>query len=323
MQTTDFEHWDGAPEKKHFGGYITGFVGALLGAVVGCIPWFFASTFVGFYIGWLGFLVGWVSLWGYKALRGVKKSGYATVVIFAASILSMVLADLCSNLYNLLRDTEFIEFVETYGLPKIDFALSLVFIPENVKHILPNLGLGLLIGVLGVVSARKQILAYTAPAQVVQAPEASTAFVSGAEGFSLPHSFVVREGSILLVVGIVTTAFFSFAFVFSLLAALADGDPPMYIPPLFLVFILLGVTCILQYKRRKLAVTGESLLYSDFLGRQKELQSSDIAYITLRAANRLSVYGHDGKALFKMESNMMNFPLFTQYLANRNVALRG
>lgn len=312
------------PEPAHASGYVTGIIGALLGALIGSVPWFIASTFVGFYIGWLGFLVGWVSLWGYKALHGVKKTGYATAVIFTCSILSIVLADFSSNLYALLKEPEFLDIVEAYGLSKYGFAISLLFNPENLKLILPNLLIGLVIGVLGVISARKQISAYTAPEPVAQTLADVRAVPSEAAGFSLPHSFTVEEKRVIFVLGIICTLLFGGLGVVSIIAAIADNDPQMYaIAPVSLIFILLGVYCMMAYRRRKLEVAGERLAYTSWLGKQQQLSSSEISYIKLPASGRLSAYGRDGKLLFKIESNMTNFPLLTQYLANRNVGLRG
>lgn len=55
-----------APVKQ--GSALMGILGALAGALVGAIPWFLASTFASFFVGWLGFLVGVAACCGYKLL---------------------------------------------------------------------------------------------------------------------------------------------------------------------------------------------------------------------------------------------------------------
>lgn len=72
------------------GSYMLGFIGTLLGAVIGVVPWFLASTFAHFFIGWLDFPVGVASCWGHRKCQGARRTSYAMSAIAGCSILTLV-----------------------------------------------------------------------------------------------------------------------------------------------------------------------------------------------------------------------------------------
>jgi len=154
-------------------GYFTGFIGALLGAVVGTIPWILVAVFADLYVGWLGFLIGWASLFGYKLLKGVKKRGYALTIIFACSILCILLAQFGMYCYELLSDPDIAEFAESLDMPKLQFVWEAVTLPEMLPDVLKDLAIALVIGIVGVVTAKGQIDVYTGKAafEETTAPE--------------------------------------------------------------------------------------------------------------------------------------------------------
>lgn len=320
-----------APEPNSIGaaGYLRGLLGAILGAVVGVVPWFILSTFVGFYVGWLGFLVGWVSLFGYKLLRGAKSTGYATAVIFVFSVLAIIFADFFSNMYNLFQDKEFAAAVEFYGISKFEITWLVITDPENLSTVLVNLVLGLVIGVLGLVSTLKQIRAYAAPQTVIQEDAADALPQTGPidtamSGFQLPHSFSVTAKKSAFVIGIICTALFGAMTLLCVFVGVDEGDNEMYfIAVFFLCLTLLGVFLIMSAKLRKLEVAGESLVYTNWCGKRSEFSSREIAYITRPTIESLVMFGRDGKKILKIEKSMTNFPLMLQYLYERNVELRG
>lgn len=71
-------------EEVSRGSVILGVIGAFLGAV----PWFLASTFTNFFIGYLGFLIGWAAAFGYSKLHGRKSFPLAMVTVAVPSALS-------------------------------------------------------------------------------------------------------------------------------------------------------------------------------------------------------------------------------------------
>ncbi len=142
-------------------GYFTGFIGALLGAVVGTVPWILVAIFAELYVGWLGFLIGWASLFGYKLLKGVKNRGYALTIIFACSILCILLAQFGMYCYEFLSDPDIAEYAEALGMPKLQFVWEAIKLPEVLPDVLKDLAIALVIGIVGVVTAKSQIDAYT------------------------------------------------------------------------------------------------------------------------------------------------------------------
>lgn len=57
-------------EKPPRGNALLGIRGALLGALIGAVPWFLASTFANIFVGWLGFLWGLLPAMAIDCARG-------------------------------------------------------------------------------------------------------------------------------------------------------------------------------------------------------------------------------------------------------------
>ena len=68
-------------EEPPRGSALTGILGALFGALVGVVPWFLASTFADFFVGWLGFLVGVAACWGYRLFKGRRSTRFAMATV--------------------------------------------------------------------------------------------------------------------------------------------------------------------------------------------------------------------------------------------------
>ncbi len=144
--------------------YFTGILGGLLGALVGAVPWFLVATFTGFFVGWLGFLVAWCSYFGYRLFRGVKNKAFALSVIIICSVAAIIFSDFCGNMVALCRDADWQATAAQYGVSVAELAFVSITATENLSILLPNLLIGLAIGVLGIISIRKQVAAYVAPA---------------------------------------------------------------------------------------------------------------------------------------------------------------
>jgi len=142
-------------------GYFTGFIGALLGALVGTIPWILVAIFAELYVGWLGFLIGWASLFGYKLLKGVKNRGYALTIILVCSILCILLAQFGMYYYEFFSDPDIAEYAEALDMPKLQFVWEAITLPEVLPDVLKDLAIALVVGIVGVVTAKSQIDAYT------------------------------------------------------------------------------------------------------------------------------------------------------------------
>ena len=96
--------------------YFKGLLGAALGALVGAIPWFLVSTFLEFYVGWLGFIVAFASFFGYKLLRGAKVKWYGITVMILFSVIAIYLSEFFSYVYYLTNDPEWQEYAALEGM---------------------------------------------------------------------------------------------------------------------------------------------------------------------------------------------------------------
>ena len=126
-------------QNKNYG---LGILGALIGGVVGSIPWIIVALTTNFFIGWLGFVIGICALYGYKKLGGIEDN-YAKWIILFATLISVVFAQfftLCFEIYQLGYEV---------SLDNI----TLIFQDgEVVKSFLINIGIGSLIAFFGIKS---------------------------------------------------------------------------------------------------------------------------------------------------------------------------
>ncbi len=316
-------------EKPEPASYLLGLLGAVLGAVVGTVPWFLASTFASLYIGWLGFLVGIAALFGYKLFHGAKKTVYATVVIYLTSLVAVCLAFFLSNMYNLFKDAEFAQAVSYYGLSKLEATWIVLTDSENTAIVLKDLGISLVIAVLGLLTTKNSIRKYTAPETLCsddKTVQSSEAALSGTyeSGLRLPFTFTVSEKKGEFVGGIVTAAFFGLLMIGSIVFFAIEYDSEMIFPiVVFTALFLLGMFLVLKSKLRKLTITGENIVYTNSFGRSTEFTTGEIGFIKKPNASCISIFKKDGSLIAKTEVSMQNYPLWVQYLSEHRVELRG
>lgn len=316
--------------RSSAGSYILGFAGALLGAVIGVIPWFLASTFANFFVGWLGFLVGVAACWGYRKCRGARRTGYAMTVIVICSVLALVLAEFASWMYILCTDPGWQADAAWYGIPVARLAFESLLMPENWPHILPGLLMGLFIGILGIISARRKVLEYTDPERTAQVPAPAYQRTAGqtmpvTTGLQLPYSFTLQTKPSTRKLGRVC---FAMAAVFFLLfMGIAVASRSMEILPIscFLCLILLaeGILLLRFNKNYRLEIEGERLRFVSRMGKVREFTAGDIANVSVSNTYTRTLYDHSGKVLAKVNQNMENLALLTQYLSEHNIPLRG
>ena len=137
-------------EEPPRGSALTGILGALFGALVGVVPWFLASTFADFFVGWLGFLVGVAACWGYRLFKGRRSTRFAMATVIVCSLLALFAAEIASWMYVLCSDPEWQADAAWYGIPVAQLAWESILMPENWGIMAPSMLMGMVIGVLGV-----------------------------------------------------------------------------------------------------------------------------------------------------------------------------
>lgn len=321
-----------APVKQ--GGALMGILGALAGALVGSIPWFLASTFASFFVGWLGFLVGVAACYGYKLLGGKKSTRFAMVTVIACSIFALFAAEIASWMFVLCSDPDWQADAAWYGISVARLAWESIWMPDNWGIILPNMLMGMVIGLLGVFSARQKIIAYTEPERAEQfarsfEPAASQAAQANqSAGFAVPASFTVTDKKWVKVLVRVIGVFCILCFGLMLVGIVGDAvDNPqdwtaaeaVIFPVISLGLMALGIVIFAQ-ARRKLVVEGGTLSYLPAFGGARTFSVSDIAGMRIRTNGRCLI-GRDGAVLARFEDNQENSVLLLQYLSQHGVSL--
>ena len=304
-----------APEKPE-GSAALGILGALLGAIVGTIPWFLASTFADFFIGWLGFLTAVASAWGYRKLHGRKSVTFATVTVILCSMLTLFGAEIASWMYVLCTDPEWQADAAYFGVSVAQLAWESILMPENWGVILPNLGVGMLIGLLGVLSVRPSVKQYATGESAANIPvqpgwgSAVQAETPAAEG-PLPEAFEVRDKKwIRVLLRLIGT---------QVAPESGDGETLAAVTVVFLLFSALGVF-LLCNARRKLVVEGDTLSYLPTFGAARTFTFSDVAGMKI-SANGRRLLGRDGKVLARFEDNQEGSAELLQILRSRDIGL--
>lgn len=333
----DFIPADAAPaaadagEELPRGSVPGGIAGAMLGALVGVIPWFLASTYTSFFIGWLGFLVGVAACCGYKLLRGRRSTRFATVTVIVCSMLAIFLAEVASWMVVLCSDPEWQADAAWYGISVAQLAWESILMPENWGVMAPSMLMGMFIGILGVVSVRPKVLAYTDPGRAAQPAlsfAAQAADANAAAGISLPARFTVRDSKgvriLLRLCGAVCVLLFTLMFI-GVLADSAEA-PENWTPgetvgfALFAaVMVALGVFLVM-HARRRIEVDGDVLSYLPTFGGARTFRCGDIAGMRLKGSGRVLV-GRGGETLARFEDNQHGSALLLQYLGGRGVGL--
>lgn len=319
------------PEEK--GSAVLGILGALLGAIVGTIPWFLASTFADFFIGWLGFLTAVASAWGYRKLHGRRSLTFATVTVILCSMLTLFGAEIASWMYVLCTDPEWQADAAYFGVSVARLAWESILMPENWGVILPSLGVGMLIGLLGVLSVRPSVKQYVTGQGAAAIPaqpgwgSALQAEIPAAEG-PLPTAVTVRDKKwvrvLLRVIGIVDLVFFAGLELLMVIGTLAepesgDGGTLAAVNVVFLLCAALGVFLVCN-ARRKLVVEGSTLSYLPTFGAARTFSFSDVAGMKI-SANGRRLLGRDGKVLARFEDNQEGSTVLLQILRSRGIGL--
>lgn len=159
IDKVEHEQSENAEMLKSTGSVASGTVGAVIGGIIGAIPWAVASYF-GWFVGWLGFLIGIAAKKGYELMKGKETKAKAVVIIITV-VLAVIAAEyvslltgLCSYLAN---DAEFAG--ESYSVLQVAQLLNYTLLTssEYLTSVLIDVALGLVFAGLGVFQTIKSI----------------------------------------------------------------------------------------------------------------------------------------------------------------------
>ena len=142
-----------AEEKKNQekGSFVTGTIGAFLGALIGAIPWAVLLYF-GYFASIAGFVIGWLANKGYELLKGKNSKG-KIVVLILVSLVAIIIGNFAVDAFVL---AELINAGELPGFTYGDILPSIVQLlqidAEYRSATITNLIMGLFFAFLGIVS---------------------------------------------------------------------------------------------------------------------------------------------------------------------------
>lgn len=133
--------------------YLRGAAGALLGALVGAVPWFLLSG--GWFSMWLGALISMASFYGYRLLKGAHHTTFATVTVILFSLLAMFGSEFFGMLLGYVRTGYYPDVTQAFR------AMIASLADGGLWALLRNMLVGLVFGLIGLFSIRKYITIYT------------------------------------------------------------------------------------------------------------------------------------------------------------------
>ena len=159
IDKVEHEQSENAEMLKSTGSVASGTVGAVIGGIIGAIPWAVASYF-GWFVGWLGFLIGIAAKKGYELMKGKETKAKAVVIIITV-VLAVIAAEYVSLLTGLCSylatDAEFAG--ESYSVLQVAQLLNYTLLTssEYLTSVLIDVALGLVFAGLGVFQTIKSI----------------------------------------------------------------------------------------------------------------------------------------------------------------------
>ena len=146
--------------------HLLGAVGAFLGAILGAIPWAIVSL-AGWFVAWLGFLIGFLSKKGYELLGG--KIGKQKIwIVCIASVFGVIFGSILSDFLDfgqLIYNGE-ITGVTYSDIPQLYIYWISDF--EVLRSVLMTMGIGLFFGLLGIFSIFKELRQKNPPSRLNQ-----------------------------------------------------------------------------------------------------------------------------------------------------------
>ena len=151
--------------------YLTGALGALLGALVGVIPLVALALTLKLYSGWAGILVGLAASKGYQLLRGARRHGYAVAVVTVSSILMVLAGILGCEIWVAGGSEDVRRPAALLGISPLELVWQAILAEPG--SIALSLALPVLVSLLGVTIGNRSLTPYTQRAKYQAAADAA------------------------------------------------------------------------------------------------------------------------------------------------------
>ncbi len=129
--------------KKHYG---RGMVGAILGALIGAIPWVLLEIYWGF-AAVLALIIGYAAFYGYKKFGGVVTKATKWLILIAI-LIAVVVSNIVTVTY-IIISSDALLIIDNYIISYTD--------PEIAPIVLSDLFIGILFVLLGFISIYRKI----------------------------------------------------------------------------------------------------------------------------------------------------------------------
>jgi len=149
--------------------YLRGILGAALGALVAGIPWG-VLIYLGWFVGWLAFFIGFGAFFGYKLFKGPKITIFATTTIWITSFVSAFVWYLGMITYQVVTEILNIPFQLIH---LIDIPETIFTTPAIRSDFFADLWIPALVTAVGLIGIRRVIREYTDPDSVREEDEAA------------------------------------------------------------------------------------------------------------------------------------------------------
>lgn len=141
-QSSELSKYDQQENK-----YLEGTVGAVIGALIGSIPWILVALYTSFYAGILAALIGYSAFFFYKKFGG-KVTKKTKLIIVLVTLFGILFTNVFLASYVIVINE---------GSLVLDNYIVVYTDPDLGPILLENLGIGLLIGLFGLVSVYKKV----------------------------------------------------------------------------------------------------------------------------------------------------------------------
>lgn len=213
-------------EEQSGSAYLTGFFGALLGALLCAGLLLLVGALTGMYSGWFGFLGALASAKGYQLLHGARKKGYAVAVVWTCTIILTFLAVWVGAAMSLMGEARVVQMAQRAGVGT--FTMASWMLLNNLGMLALSYVLPAVATLLGLLLAKRTLTMYAEPGALHRAVQAAQQTVERDGGQAQFYFFDVKRlrglrATVMLLLLPMLVGLFGVLFVFIAFEELTNG----------------------------------------------------------------------------------------------------